>query len=122
MSKWEDHDMLNKVRSALQTDGGRYMTPYQLAIKLERAHPGLSESLGKQLGGAGIGSPNSLTEYLAGQLARVVADGGSSFPIEAAHLSPHGLRDIRFVHPGGGDMVSSLTESGTPMSLFRWRG
>lgn len=118
MSIWDDHKILSKVEAALNTKGRPYMTSYQLAIKLERANPGLAESLGKPLGGAGVGSPNSLAEYLAGQLVTRIKH--TSIPVEGAFLSNDEVRDIRFAHPDGGEIVSSLTGTGLPVSIFRW--
>ncbi|MCX2951027.1 hypothetical protein [Lentzea sp. NEAU-D7] len=121
MTKWDEHGLLDKVSDALRQASPLYLSAYQLAIKLERAHPGLAERLGKPLGGAGVGVHNSLTEYLAAQLAGRIDREGAAFPVERAHLSSEGVREIRFTGPGGTDLVSSLTGSGYHLSLFRWR-
>ncbi|MDX8145956.1 hypothetical protein SK854_27865 [Lentzea sp. BCCO 10_0061] len=118
MSKWDEHDLLPKVTAALRQDGRPYMTAYQLAIKLERAHPGLAENLGMPLGGAGIGSRNSLAQYLGSELARRSKRLGESFPVEHAYFSRYELREISF----GTGVVSSVTDSGYDHSIFRWRG
>ncbi|WP_330270623.1 hypothetical protein OG205_25690 [Lentzea sp. NBC_00516] len=122
MSKWDEHDLLPKVTAALRQDGRPYLTAYQLAIKLERAHPGLAERLGKVLGGAGIGVRNSLAEYLGGQLAGRIDREGAAFPFERAYLCNDEIREVRFAGPDGNDLVSSLTGSGYHLSIFRWRG
>lgn len=117
MTKWEQHRKQARVEAAL--DEQLYLTAYQLAIKLERAHPGLAESLGKPVGGAGVGSPDSVAQYLANQLVTRSSDPGSR--VEVAFLSNDEVRDIRFAHPDGSDLVSSLTGTGYPLSLFRLR-
>lgn len=121
MSKWDDHDIQDKVTAALDQDGRPYLTAYQLAIKLERSHPGLSEKLGKPLGGVGVGVRNSLAEYLGAQLAGRIDREGAAFPVERAHLSREDVREIRFAGVDGNDLVSSVTGSGYHLSLYRLR-
>ncbi|MGW6445336.1 hypothetical protein [Lentzea sp. NPDC055074] len=121
LSLWEEHGIQNKVTAALDQDGRPYLTAYQLAIKLERAHPGLAERLGKPLGGMGVGVRNSLAEYLGAQLAGRIDREGPAFPVERAHLSSEDVREIRFAGLDGGDLVSSVTGSGYHLSLYRLR-
>ncbi|GHH47592.1 hypothetical protein [Lentzea cavernae] len=122
MTKWDEHGVLAKVRAALDQDGRPYMTAYQLAIKVERAHPGFAARLGKVLGGAGVGVRNSLAEYLGAQLAGRIDREGAAFPVERAYLSDDEIREIRFAGPDGNDLVSSVTGSGYNLSLYRWSG
>ncbi|MFC0543026.1 hypothetical protein [Kutzneria chonburiensis] len=125
MTKWDELQVLDKVRAALAEvkpspngSGRPYLTAYQLAIRVDRAHPGLKHHFGGTVGGAGIGQHNSLTEYLAGQLTqRVSAD----FPIERVALSNDDVATMTFKATGGGEIANSLLGSEYPTSLFRLR-
>jgi hypothetical protein len=117
--------MLEKVREALgeakapaNGSGRPYLTAYQLAIKVDRAHPDLKKHFGGVVGGAGIGRHNSLAEYLAGRLTQLA---GEDFPIERAALSNAHTIEMVFRDADGGRVASSLIESGDPLSMFRLR-
>jgi hypothetical protein len=61
MSKWDSEGMAEKVVEALSDTrlanptghhfGRPFVTAYQLAIEIERRHPGTAAALGKGLGG-----------------------------------------------------------------------
>jgi hypothetical protein len=133
MSLWDEHEILDKVVAVLKGDvtlvnqdnghhyGRPFMTTYQLAIKLERANKGLAAKLGKELGGAGVGSRNSLAQYLGGELARRIKREAETFPVEGAFLSNDEVSAISYRH-GEKELVSSVTNSGYDISIFRWRG
>ncbi|MGW4589221.1 hypothetical protein ACWEKJ_18030 [Amycolatopsis thermoflava] len=131
MTVWQALDVQAKVCAALgqvtivNQDGhhfGRpYMTAYQLAIKLHRAHPEVAEALNVDLGGRGTGARNSLAQYLARELSSRIRRAGESFPVEGAFLSNDELVEMRYLTPAGEPLRSSLTGSGWDLSLFRLR-
>jgi hypothetical protein len=125
VTKWEEFDVLEKVCEALAEvaapangSGRPYLTAYQLAIKVDRAHPDLKGHFGGQVGGVGIGQHNSLTEYLAGRLTQLAGD---DFPVERASLSGDDVATMSFKATGGGEIANSLLGTEYPTSLFRLR-
>jgi hypothetical protein len=131
MSIWVEQAIEAKICEALRDitivneDGhhfGRpYMTAYQLAIKLHRAHPEVAEALGVDVGGNGVGSRNSLAQYLARELSRRIKGAGGNHPIEGAFLSNDHVRSLTYDGPEGEALTSSLTGTGFDVSLFRLR-
>jgi hypothetical protein len=101
--------------------GRPYMTAYQLALKLHRAHPEVAEALGVPVGGSGNGSRNSLSQYLARELSRRINRAGGDYPIEGAFLSNDDVRSLTYDGPDGETLSSSLTGTGYDVSLFRLR-
>lgn len=98
--------------------GRPFLTAYQIAIEFARRHPDIVDAMGVPIGGKGTGCHTSLTQYLAGQLSRIVKahpDG----PIEGAFLSNQHLDDISFKTESE-PIHSSLTDSQYRLSLFRW--
>lgn len=74
------------------------------------------------LGGEGVGQYNSLAQYLAAQLSRLVqqaANRGDDFGIEAALLSNAHVSAMTFTRPNGRRLDSSNVGSGYDLSLFR---
>ncbi|SDD62817.1 hypothetical protein SAMN05216174_11491 [Actinokineospora iranica] len=120
----DDHKLTDKVVAVLgavpRTDGhpfGRpFLSAYQLACALERSYR-IGALLGKELGGVGTGTPNSVAEYVAGALARRIRND-SHFPVEGAFLADQDVAELRFRTPDGEHMVSSDTGT-SPLSLFR---
>jgi hypothetical protein len=125
VTKWDELNVLDKVHEALAEvkapdngSGRPYLTAYQLAIKVDRAHPDLKHHFGGAVGGAGIGQHNSLTEYLAGRLTQLA---GGDFPIERVSLSNVDVATMTFKATGGGEITNSLLGTEYPTSLFRLR-
>ncbi|WP_433260549.1 hypothetical protein ACQPZF_24420 [Actinosynnema sp. CS-041913] len=131
MSVWSRHGVLEKVRDALAAVtivnpnghhlGRPFMTAYQLAIKLDEAHPEVARALGVEIGGSGIGSHNSLAQYLAHELSRGIKEAGGSYPIEGAFLSNDHVTALNYVTSDGREISSSATGSGLDVTLFRLR-
>lgn len=129
MSVWSEQRVLEKVCRVLDDvtivnpDGhhfGRpYMTAYQLAIKLDGAHPEVAAALGLEIGGNGTGSRNSLAQYLARELSRRINQAGGEFPVEGAFLSNDHVTALTYVTASGRSLSSSLTGTGYDISLFR---
>lgn len=130
-SIWSRHSLQDKVCEALSDVtivnpaghhfGRPYMTAYQLAIKLDHAHPEVRQALGLEVGGAGTGSHNSLAQYLAGQLSQRINRQGTDFPVEGAFLSNDHVTSLTYVGPEGEQRTSSLTGTNFNLSLFRLR-
>ena len=127
-SFWQQHDVEAKIRRILRDvpDGipghhfGRpFLSAYQLAIEFALRYPQDAAALGLPVGGEGTGQRNSLSQYLAGQLSRLISLG--QLPdIEGGFLSNWHLADITFNNQGL-PLHSSLTTSGFPLSMFRLR-
>jgi hypothetical protein len=129
-SAWERLGIEDKVLTILRAVpragspdayGRPFISAYQLAIELEARYPEVRRELGKPIGGAGTGQRDSMAQYLAGQLAREIKDGGAEYPIEGAGLSPRHLADITFKMSDGEIIRSSNTEAGWDLSMFRSR-
>lgn len=131
MSKWEQHQMSDRIRRALEAvhlnnpDGhhfGRpYVSSYQLAIALDREDPTLKDALGKQVGGAGTGVHHSLAQYIGLELSKQIRDQGSSHFAEGAFMSNERVQRIVYRGADGDDVVSSLAGRDFDMAMFRLR-
>ena len=130
-SVWTSRAVLDKVCEALDRFtiahpeghhfGRPFVTAYQLAIRLDEAHPDLKNVLGTEIGGAGTGSRGSLAQYLANQLSRKIKAHGDQFPVEGAYVSNDYVVEMTFRGPDGHERSSSLVGSGYDLSLFRLR-
>ena len=127
-SFWDRNDLDRKVTEVLadvplgSNDhfGRQFLTAYQLAILFKVRFPEVFQSLGQPLGGVGTGERNSFAQYLAGQLAIKIRN--QALPdIEGASLSNERLTRVEF-NDDEGPVVSSLTGSGFPLSMFRYKG
>ncbi|GGU64367.1 hypothetical protein [Lentzea flava] len=129
MSIWEKLSVQEKVRAALGTVtivnesghhfGRPYMTAYQLAIKVDQAHPEIAKELKVEVGGTGKGY--SLAQYLANQLSQRIKNGGDGYEIEGAFLSNDDVCRLTYTGPDGEPFDSSLTSTGFDISMFRLR-
>ena len=98
-SKWDEHNLTEEIKAILsgvkpQNEtphfGNVFLSSYQLAIEYAKRHPDYLEILGKEIGGEGTGSYDSLAKYFAGKLS-VKIKKDSNFPIEGGFLSCHRL-------------------------------
>ena len=80
-------------------------------------YPNDVQNLGYPVGGEGIGQRNSLAQYLARELSRRIHTG-SIRNIEGRFLSNQFLEQISFLF-GNEVIVSSLTDTQYPLSMFR---
>jgi hypothetical protein len=101
--------------------GRPFVSGYQLAIELQRRHPDTVLSLGKLVGGAGTGSPNSLAQHLADELSRQIRKHDRAYPVEGGLLWRRHSRAIRYRDNDGRDIDSTVAEAGYDMALFRLR-
>lgn len=127
MAKWEQFDMerrINEVLSTVRFDpahhfGRPFLTPYQIAIELTCRHPDLCADLGMELGGAGTGLQNSLTQYIARELSTRIRNTEIR-NIEGAFVSNMHLTDLVFRDSTNQEVHSSMTEQDA-LSMFRLR-
>jgi len=129
MSVWSDYEVEGKITDILRQTpyqeahhfGRPYLSAYQLAIAVDRRWPSVRAALGNlPLGGLGIGTRNSLAQYLAGELSRRIKSGDLT-TIEGAFLTDQDLAELVYVESDGRRVTSSLTGSGYDLSLFRLR-
>ncbi len=127
MAKWEQFGMEHKiieVLSMVELDNKHhfqrsFLTPYQIAIELTHRYPNLCEDLEMELGGAGTGLQNSLTQYIAQRLSAQIKSGDIR-NIEGAFISNMHLTDLVFEDSSGQEIHSSNTDQDT-LSMFRLR-
>jgi hypothetical protein len=126
VTKWEEFDVLDKVCEALKEvpranngSGRPYMTSYQLAIKIDRDHPEVTQALEVEIGGVGTGRHVSFAQYLGRELSRRSGHAGS--PFEMAYLSNDHVTSATFKAADDKKIISSLTGTGFFTSLFRLR-
>ncbi len=125
MTKWEQFEMDGKISEVLSMAkfdtehhfGKPYLTPYQIAIELTRRHPSLCEDLQMELGGAGTGLQNSLTQYIAQQLSTRIKNEEIG-NIEGAFIFNMHLTDLVFRDSTGRDIHSSNSDQ-AGLSMFR---
>jgi hypothetical protein len=130
LTKWDEHDMENKLISILgnvatskagpDEFGYRYLTSYQLAIAFAERYPAEFAAMRLPIGGQGVGQRNSLAQYLAGELIRRIAEKKIT-RIEAAYLSKAHKAELAFRTKTGERIESSLTGA-WDTSMFRLRG
>ncbi|MGC4045057.1 MAG: hypothetical protein QM758_14800 [Armatimonas sp.] len=126
MSNWANYDIESRLRAILSEVqyehhfGGRpFLTAYQLAIEFANRHPADFAAIGLPIGGTNTGQPNSLTQYIAGQLSQRI-NAGTITDIEGSFLAHMNLHDITFDSPDG-VISSSLKGSQYPVSMYRLR-
>jgi hypothetical protein len=127
MTKWEQFEMERKITEVLsmakfETEhhfGRPFLTPYQIAIELNSRHPTLCKDLEMELGGAGTGLQNSLTQYIAQQLSTRIKKG-TIRNIKGIFISNMHLIDLGFKTTTGREIHSSNIDQDT-LSMFRLR-
>lgn len=128
MSKWQDLNIELHIREILNGVEGYpdhnsekpFLTAYQIAIEFNQRFRVEANELGFQVGGKGIDEHNSLSQYLAGQLSQRI-NSGELEDIEVAFISNDNLSEISFTNYDEPLIVSSLTNTAYPLSMFRLR-
>lgn len=125
-SLWQEYsieDRIVQILREVEDEGhhfGRpFLTAYQLAIEFDNRHHNIVRDLGYQVGGAGIGERNSLAQYLALELSRLIRDN-PEYPVEGAFISNQNVRELSY-NRGNEIITSSVTGSGYSLSMFRLR-
>jgi hypothetical protein len=125
MTNWEKYGLEEKIRKILAEVspsfpghhlGRPFLTAYQIAIKLDEAHPHIARELGYEVGGKGTGRHVSLAQYVGGQLSQRIAPDHHDriADIEGAFLSRHSVKEMVFT----GGVVSSA-EGRQDLSMYR---
>jgi len=133
MSIWDKHDLENKIVAILEqvkpTEPGAkshhfgkpFLSAYQIAIAMQRAHPETVAAIGKPIGGSGTGQQDSLAQYLSHQLSQRIKRMGGDYPIEGAFFANADALEIAFRGVDGSPLSSSLVGTGFHMALYRIR-
>jgi hypothetical protein len=120
MSQWDNLDMDTKVTGILNVQfaaanhhfGRPFMTAYQIAIAFSDQFPLDFQTIGKPIGGKGIGQQDSLAQYIALQLSHRIRDGLLPH-IEGAFMYQGNLESLRYEHQG------QIIEYSSGLSMFR---
>ena len=103
MSIWSDNQLVDKVAQMLFTIEYQdpthhidrpFISAYQLAILFAENYPEDFQSIGKPVGGEGIGERTSLAQYLARELSMRIKSGEID-TIEGAFFSNESLKCLR---------------------------
>jgi len=129
------HKRLGRAHSRRQIIRILRETPYQESAPLwtsipeclsvghcgGRRWPEVRAALGNPpVGGLGVGTRNSLAQYLAGELSRRIKSSDLT-TVEGAFLTDEDLVELVYVESDGRRVTSSLIGSGYDLSLFRLR-
>jgi len=126
-SFWQENAIGEKITQILKNVpeyaprhlGYPYLNAHQIAIEFAHRYPEIVGSTNYQIGGAGIGEHNILSQYLAQQLSVDVRDGRLPH-VEGGFISNWHLHDISFDYEG--DVIhSSLTGTRFTLSMFRYK-
>lgn len=130
MSIWERHGMAERVRAALHAVhlndpsghhfGRPFVSSYQIAIALDVEDPQLRHVLGKQVGGVGVGTHDSLAQYVGNELSKQIRADPTGLR-RGVFMSNERIDRIMYRGADGTEVVSSLTGTGYDMALFRLR-
>jgi hypothetical protein len=99
--------------------GRPFITAYQLAIMVRRLEPELASEL--EIGGEDVGQHRSLAQFLARELSQRIKREGDGYFIEGAQLASTDISTMRFRHPAGHEIASSVISAGYDTSMFRLR-
>lgn len=124
---WDLHHFEERVTAILRDTpahvpghhfGRPYLTPYQIAIAFDHLYPEVARAMKLKIGGKGLGEPNSLTQYIAGQLSYRIKLGDLRH-IEGALLSDSNLKSLSF--SSRGHLIESSLVGAYDLTLFRYR-
>jgi len=126
-SNWQTFGIEDKIRQILISVealspshhfNGGFITAYQLAIEFAKRFPAEAQKLGYSVGGKGLGSYNSLAQYLALQLSKRIKSLKIT-DIEGAFLANLHLADLIFDYSP--PIHSSVLENTSGTSMFRMK-
>jgi hypothetical protein len=101
--------------------GGPFVSSYQIAIALDADDPALTAALGKAVGGAGTGTPDSVAQYVGNELSKQIKAEGDGHYAAGAFMSNEAVQSLVYRRADGGEVASSLVGTDIPMALFRLR-
>jgi len=122
-SKWDQLQMGSKIIQILSDAqshnighhfGKPFMTSYQIAIEFRQRFPKDFQTIGKEIGGKGIGQHNSLAQYIARELSNRIKNGKIQ-NIEGRFLWRKHLHTIQY---DSGNIESSSMQA-FDLSIFR---
>jgi hypothetical protein len=124
MSIWDQLQMQNKITQILDVQsyapdhpfGRPFMTPYQIAIKFKENFPTEFNTIGKPVGGKGVGQHNSVAQYIANELSKRIGSGEIR-NIEGRFLKRDYLDIIRYKYDG--QEIESSSSQAYDLSIFR---
>lgn len=124
MSQWDVLAMDVKIAIILNVRshsrghhfGRPFLTPYQIAIIFKRRFSHDFRTIGKQVGGRGIGSRDSLAQYIAMNLSRRIKNR-KILNIEGRYLNRAHLKTLKYDDQGQSIESSSMTSY--DLSIFR---
>ena len=128
MSRWQAFGFEQRIREILASVpahaeghhfGRPYLTGYQIAIEFARRYPDDVEQIGLPLGGVGVCAHNSLAQYIAQQLSRLIGAGVLN-DLEGAFLSDAHLTALSFRR--GAERISSSLIGNWDAAMFRLTG
>jgi hypothetical protein len=125
-SKWDELHLEEKLLRILNVQshapnhpfGRPFQTPYQIAITFKKLYPEEFKKIGKPLGGKHTGQQDSLTQYLAEELARRV-NRGYLPTVEGRFLHRKYLKGLTYDNDG--ELVESSAEQAYDLSIYRIR-
>ena len=122
-SHWDTHQLEAKIIKILDVKSRHryhsrrpFMTPYQIAIRLDEQQHDVVESIGTPIGGEGTGQHNSLAQYIARELSKRIKNGTIS-NVGIAFLYSGNLKTLEYKH-GSRTIKNSLGKSWN-LSMYR---
>lgn len=124
MSLWNQLQMDSKISQILDVQshdryhhfGRPFLTPYQIAIIFQQRYPQEFQTIGKPIGGKGVGQQDSLAQYIALELSKRIKDGRIS-NIEGRFLHRAHLLTLEY-ETGSQTIKSSLMQT-YDLSMYR---
>jgi hypothetical protein len=124
MSQWDQLEMDTKIAQILDVQshdsnhhfGRPFLTPYQIAISFQQRFPQDFLTIGKPVGGKGIGQQDSLAQYVALELSKRIRDRKIT-NIEGRFLHRANLHTLQYESEG--ETIESSLMQAYDLSMFR---
>ncbi len=124
MSLWDELQLNDKILKVLDVNshaeehhfGRPFLTGYQVAMRFKELFPDEFTKIGKPIGGEGVGSRDSLAQYLALELSRNIKNGKLK-GVEGRFLSRAFLHSLEYQFEGEGHTSSS--RQSYDLSIYR---
>lgn len=123
-SLWDQLQMDVKISQILDVQshdlghhfGRPFMTPYQIAIIFQQRFQQDFQTIGKPVGGKGIGQQDSLAQYIALELSKRIQDQRIT-NIEGRFLHRANLHALQYEE--GGSVIESSSMQAYDLSMYR---
>lgn len=96
--------------------GRPFLTPYQIAIIFQQRFPQDFQTIGKPVGGKGVGQQDSLAQYIALELSKRIQDNKIT-NIEGRFLHRANLHSLKYEH--GNNVIESSSMQAYDLSIYR---